>query len=214
MTIPVSIQSVEVYNLLEGNGTLYTVGCTSERTDGNCIWLIPGQTFEARVENWIMWVKSRGFGNTGRERWLKYSLLDIRSQTLGAQDNAKAEVSGSYSGIVRNSSVGVSAHFAIAIREEKGSIYGCVSIRKPLYGTGALQGSVQGSQVSFDSLGSAFPRFQIHFQGDRQGAEFHGTYTVTQPNQQAGVFELSRRASEAPESGFDLKQCINRLATY
>jgi len=214
LALPVSIQSVEVYNLLEANGTLYTVGCTGTRIGGGCTWLIPGETFDARVENWTMWIRSRGFGNTGKERWLKYNLLDMRAQPPTSQGKARAQLTGSYSGIVRNSSAGVSAHFSSAIREESGAIYGCINIRKPLYGSGALQGTIRGSQISFGSVGSAFPsRFQIDFQGERQGDELNGTYSVRHPSEQTGQFELSFQTSEAPQSGFNLKQCIGQLAT-
>ncbi len=213
-TIPVSIRSIEVYNLLEANGRLYTVVCTARRIGDTCTWLMPGNTFEASLANWTIRIKTRGFGNTGKERWFKYRLLDARAQA-STPANANPELSGSYSGIVRNSSAGVSAHFAIAIREENGTIFGCIDIQKPLYGTGALQGRVQGSQVSFDSIGSVFPvRFQIHFRGEWQGGDFHGTYDVTEPGQQTGEFDLARQSSDAPESGFDLKQCVRRLAAY
>jgi hypothetical protein len=177
--------------------------------------LFPGHTYEARLAEWTLWIKARGFGNTGKEKWLKYRLLDARATTPPDQPAAKAELTGSYSGIARNTSVGVSAHFAIAIREEKGTIYGCISIQKPLYGSGSLQGSIQGSEISFSSVSSSFPvGFQIHFRGQWQGNGLHGTYEVTEPSRQTGAFDLSRQASEAPEGGFDLKQCIRRLAAY
>ena len=167
-----------------------------------------------------MWVTARQWGNAGRETRMRYRLLDVRPEVsaLSASHETDAQggtAIGTFSGIVRNESVGVSAHFGIAIREENGAVYGCIAIQKPLYGNGALQGTRQGSQISFDSVGSGplGTRFSIRFEGELHGALLNGTYVVSSPDHQDGEFELTKRGPDAPQTGFDLKACIKRLAS-
>ena len=218
-TIPVTIHSVEVYNLVEAEGQLYTIACTTARIGDGCAWLIPGQTFRAEMKDRTMWVIARQWGNTEKETRMRYRLLDVRSEVsaLRASDQPDAQAgtaTGTFSGIVRNQSVGVSAHFGIAIREENGAVYGCIAIQKPLYGSGALQGTMQGSQISFDSVGSGLlgTRFSIRFEGELHGALLNGTYVVSSPDHQDGEFELTKPCPDAPQTGFNLKECIKSLA--
>jgi hypothetical protein len=78
--IPVSVRSIEVYNALESNGTVYTVTCTAHWVGSKCAWLIPGDTFEAEVNGTTMWITGRKGGNMGKEMRTKFKILDIRPQ--------------------------------------------------------------------------------------------------------------------------------------
>jgi len=213
-TIPVTFHSVEVYNLVEADGQLYTISCTAPRIGDRCAWLIPGQTFQAELKDRTMWVTARQWGNTEKENRMKFRLLDVRpdAPALASFENQNSQdgaISGTFSGIVRNETAGISAHFGIAIREEGGAVYGCIAIQKPLHGSGSLQGTVRGSQVSFDSIGSSLgSQFSIRFEGEVHGALLKGTYLVSSPSRQDGEFELLKRGSEAPTTGFNLKNCI------
>lgn len=219
-TFPFTIHSVEVYNLVEAGGQLYTISCTAPRIGDRCAWLIPGQTFQAELKDGTMWIIARQWGNTEKETRMKFRLLDVRSDAPGVsspenQNSQDGGINGTFSGIVRNETAGISAHFGIAIREEGGSVFGCIAIQKPLYGSGSLQGTVRGSQVSFDSIGSSFlAQFLIRFEGEMHGASLKGTYSVSSPYQQEGEFELIKRGSEAPKTGFNLKACIKSLASF
>lgn len=180
-----------------------------------------------------MWLATRRFGNQGKEVRTKNRILDIRSTLTSALDTRPGSLSptpsggsdlrdgsltGTFAGIVRT--VGVSAHFGIAIREENGVFYGCIAIQKPLYGSGSLEGARQGSKIYFDSVGSSLgARFSIRFEGALfegalHDAMFTGAYEVSSPAHQNGEFELTRRGSDAPNPGFNLKDCINSLSSF
>ena len=78
--VPITVRSVEVYNALESNGSVYTVTCTAHRIGSKCSWLIPGDTFEADVRGTTMWVEGRKGGNMGKVMRTKFRILDIRPQ--------------------------------------------------------------------------------------------------------------------------------------
>ncbi len=215
--IPVTMRSIEVYNLVEASGSLYTIECHAANLGSGCIWLIPGEDYKSDIKGPTMWVAARRWGNAGNEVRVKFRVLDVAHGNAAAASSSALpppsndHVTGSYAGIVHNTTVGESAHFGIAIREEGGTIFGCLAIKRPLYGSGALQGTVQGSQVSFDSKSLMF---SISFQGEWHDGELTGSYVVNSPNRQNGVFELQRRSTDAPQSGFDLKDCRKRLAAF
>ena len=183
-TIPFTVNSVEVYNLVEAGGRLYTISCRAPRIGDRCAWLIPGQTFLAELKDGTMWVTARQWGNTEKETRIKFRLLDVRPEVpevngTDGRNFQEGDLNGTFSGIVRNETAGVSAHFGVAIRDEGGSVYGCIAIKTPLYGSGSLQGTVRGSQVSFDSIGSSLvERFSIRFEGQLHGASLTGRATI------------------------------------
>ena len=114
-----------------------------------------------------------------------------------------SNLSGSYAGEVANTALGVSAPFAIAIREENGGIYGCTTVQRPLVGSGGFQGTVNGSKVVFEATGMTL---RIIFIGELQGDALKGSYTVLS-TQEHGEFQLRRENSKAPPVGFDPAQC-------
>jgi len=125
------------------------------------------------------------------------------TRTTEGSPSAISDLSGSYTGEVRNTTLGVSAPFAIEIREENGGIYGCTTVQRPLVGSGGFQGTSNGSKVVFEATGN---KLRIRFIGELQGDALRGSYTVF-PTQQQGNFELRRVDSKAPAIGFDPGQC-------
>jgi hypothetical protein len=186
--------------------------------------------FQAEIDGETMWLATRRFGNQGKGVRMKNRILDIRAapksaldarpdslspNASGGSDLQDGNLTGTFAGIVRNETVGVSAHFGIAIREESGVFYGCIAIQKPLYGSGSVQGVHQGSKISFDSVGSSLgARFSIRFEGILRDALLTGAYEVSSPARQNGGFELTKRGPDAPLAGFNLKDCIKNLSSF
>jgi hypothetical protein len=125
------------------------------------------------------------------------------TRTTEGSPSAISDLSGSYSGEVTNTTLGVSAPFAIDIREDNGGIYGCTTVQKPLVGSGGFEGTVNGSKVVFEATGK---KLRIRFIGELQGDALKGSYTVF-PTQQNGNFQLRRVDSKAPALGFNPAQC-------
>jgi S1-C subfamily serine protease len=116
-----------------------------------------------------------------------------------------ANLSGTYEGTVHNLTVGQTARFSIFITQDKQAIVGCMVVRRPLYGSGPLRGSIDRDGVYFETIS---PMFQIVFRGKRTGSKIGGTYRVTSPATQNGDFELERQSSDAPPRGFDTSSCL------
>lgn len=114
------------------------------------------------------------------------------------------DISGTYRGTVQNLTAQITANFSIFIRQESKVLFGCMSVQRPLFGSGYLSGTVDGNVVSF--LTTA-PVFRISFRGSRNGERITGSYTVTSPSVQDGKFELQKSSSKAPPNGFDLSKC-------
>jgi hypothetical protein len=126
----------------------------------------------------------------------------------GAPNQVNAELSkdmsGTYRGTVHNSTARVGATFGIFIRQENGTIRGCMDVQRPLYGSGPLKGSVENNVVTFSTFA---PTFQITFRGVRKGEKISGTYKVTWPFPQIGEFELEKSGDDAPPASFDTANC-------
>jgi hypothetical protein len=114
---------------------------------------------------------------------------------------------GSYVGVVRSAPPGVAVRFGISIRDDGGSINGCMSIHPPLYGSGAISGTVKGKEISFDAVG---PNYLLKFRGELQGSDLRGTYAVA-PDDDDGAFILRRQSPDAPSAGVETKDCLKAL---
>jgi S1-C subfamily serine protease len=114
------------------------------------------------------------------------------------------DISGTYRGTVHNSTAGMSAKFNIFIKQQAMMLSGCINVQRPLYGSGYLNGTVEGNAVSF--LTTA-PMFQISFHGKRTGDKITGNYTVLSQPVQVGEFDLEKSSSEAPSASFDTNKC-------
>lgn len=114
------------------------------------------------------------------------------------------DISGTYRGTVHNSTAGISATFSISIRQNSKLLSGCMSVQRPLYGSGYLNGTVEGNAVSFLTTS---PMFQISFRGKRTGKKIIGTYTVARQPVEVGEFDLEKSSSETSGPNFDLNKC-------
>jgi len=213
VVVPWNVHSVEVYNLVEANGSIYAITCGAAWVGSECTWLAPGAVFEAEVEDWTMWVETPMPGAHGKNKEIrrKFSLLEV----LRAPDKVPSPapptgdvvLPGSYFGVIRSAPLGVAVRFGIAIRTDKGSLNGCLSLQPPLNGSGVIQGTVQGKDISFDAVG---PNYVLKFRGALQGPDLKGIYAVA-PEDDGGAFVLRKVNDSAPPAGFDVKDCLKTL---
>ena len=110
-------------------------------------------------------------------------------------------LTGTYSGIIKNLTAGISADFKIAVIENNGALQGCMDVKPPLYGSGPLQGTMKGSKVSFVVTSDAM---QIAFDGGRDAGRLNGNYIVSTRDggsKQTGTFALQKVFSQTtPEA--------------
>jgi hypothetical protein len=113
----------------------------------------------------------------------KYSISDLD----GPAPSVIAPVSGTYLGTVHNQTVGVTSSFVVVFYQKKTSaLYGCMEVKPPLYGSGALHGSIRGSHVDF-VVGD------IRLQGDASRNAITGSYVVSRRDgEQLGDFRLTK----------------------
>jgi S1-C subfamily serine protease len=115
---------------------------------------------------------------------LKSAKIAPKSATSGNGHQLKGEgrtleqLKGTYTGKVHNTSVNVDSNFSIFIRQNKESVYGCMIVQRPLYGSGSLIGSIDQGKLVFDVDG---PLYHISFEGSVTGSSIAGTYVVTRP---------------------------------
>jgi hypothetical protein len=107
------------------------------------------------------------------------------------QPSLLSSVAGDYTGSVHNETAALSANFAIKVHDFSGNLSGFMSVKPPLYGSGPLEGSANGADVSFTVTSSIG---KIAFIGTRSKQRITGTYTVTQPTGalENGTFTLNR----------------------
>lgn len=120
--------------------------------------------------------------------------------------NVARSLTGQFAGVVHNVTSKVSAEFGIIVNESDGVLSGCMGVRQPLFGSGALTGVVNDSNVFF-VVTSAIG--EINFEGQRSGSSLNGTYTVTHdaaPTEE-GTFTLRKSKSQSLPSGFDTATC-------
>ena len=87
------------------------------------------------------------------------------------------DLSGTYSGTVRNLVFGQTANFTVRFRKTTGAeIEGCMAVDLPLIGSGRFQGKASESDLSFTVAGDSS---DIEFLGQRTQSGLTGTYTVT-----------------------------------
>jgi len=160
--------------------------------------------------------KSAGFAVATREILAEREKADTgakgaQAESLSSPPNA--ELTGTYSGVVRNLAVGLSADFTISVSESKGgAIQGCMAVKLPLAGSGYLRGAVRGSQFSFVVVGDLM---EIRAEGQRDANSLSGTYLVPSPNggsAQKGTFVLHKTSSEGPSNGFNILNCPSDAA--
>jgi hypothetical protein len=107
---------------------------------------------------------------------------------------ATVSVSGTYLGTVHNKTVDLSSTVAVVFSQSKtGELQGCMQVKSPLYGSGAVQGTVRRTYVNFAVA-------DIAFHGDALKNAIAGVYVVSrQDGQQQGDFRLERRKEGDPQ---------------
>jgi hypothetical protein len=114
--------------------------------------------------------------------------------TISEPSKATVSVSGTYLGTVQNKTANLSSTVAAVFRQSKtGVLEGCMKIKPPLYGSGAVQGTVRGAYVNFTVA-------DITFHGDSLKNLITGSYVVSrQDGQQLGDFRIEKRKEGDPQ---------------
>jgi S1-C subfamily serine protease len=148
--------------------------------------------------------------------WQSHFAHDSKTATIARQTDENqepfkqppsAKLTGSFLGTVHNLTADVTANFGIFLEEDQGLLWGCMAVRRPLYGSGPLYGDVNGASINF-SVNSSVMR--IDFNGVRSGRRLSGTYTVENSDgtSQQGEFFLERSDHKRLPPGFDpIKDC-------
>ena len=119
-----------------------------------------------------------------------------RPETVGrAAPTPRGGLTGSFWGTAHNLTANVTAGFGIIVEERQGLLQGCLGVKAPLYGSGPLQGSVQGDDVQFDVNGASI---YMHFEGRNSADGFRGIYSAYPPGggRESGEFTLERQRSK------------------
>jgi|SRR5580704_373862 hypothetical protein len=108
--------------------------------------------------------------------------------------------------MVHNTSVNVSADFALLVRDDDGILSGCMGIVAPLFGSGSLTGFREDNNISFtvtSSIGT------IAFVGRRKGSSITGTYLVKHDNgaSEDGNFTLQKQNTSGASPDFNPAKC-------
>jgi hypothetical protein len=113
-----------------------------------------------------------------------------RTSSSNASNLAIASVSGTYVGTVHNQTVNLSSTFTVVLHQTKaGALEGCMEVKPPLYGSGALHGGINGSHVDFVVA-------DIRFQGDASKSGLAGSYVVSrQEGNQVGDFRSTKQTA-------------------
>jgi S1-C subfamily serine protease len=96
-------------------------------------------------------------------------------QESTASSAKSAPLLGTFAGTVHNLTADSRANSLVVIEEHEGTLQGCFAVRQPLFGSGPLQGSIDGNAVQFDVVTSSF---HLRFEGVRSGKTLSGTYTA------------------------------------
>ena len=103
---------------------------------------------------------------------------------------------GNYTGTVENLTTSLTADFTIRLQVSDGKLTGAMSVSPPLYGSGALTGTTDGSKLTFavaSDIGT------ITFTGINKGSQITGRYTVQHPSggRELGSFKLQQGKAES-----------------
>lgn len=71
--------TVNVSDVVEGNGMRYLIVCSASVRWSKCSPLIDGDKFPAEIDGTTMWITAHQGGNQGKKVRIKYKILDIRS---------------------------------------------------------------------------------------------------------------------------------------
>jgi len=110
------------------------------------------------------------------------------------QPPSSSAVAGHYAGTVHNQTAALSADFAIELHDSHGALSGSMAVKPPLYGSGALTGTVDNKRLTFTVMSDIGT---LVFTGVHDGEQITGTYTVQHPagGQEAGSFKLLKEST-------------------
>jgi hypothetical protein len=113
------------------------------------------------------------------------------------QPSTPSSVAGHYAGTVHNQTAALSADFSIELHDAHGALSGSMSVKPPLYGSGALKGTIDNNILTFTVTSDIGV---IVFTGVPDGDRISGRYTVQRPagGQEAGSFQLSKQNPTKP----------------
>jgi hypothetical protein len=186
---------------------LYCRKCGSPLTDAGCARCIKQQSS-------VVYHVGRGVGSL-RSLWRKHPILTLILLVclvlvgidIFAPRSIDSRAAGQFAGKVVNTTVNQSAQVELAIRQSQENLTGCLLVRRPLFGSGQVTGSVHGNAVEFVANSSLF---DIKFNGQKDGDKMSGTYIVTRGGIgiQHGTFTLSRTSTPLPD-GLTSSDCRN-----
>jgi hypothetical protein len=144
-------------------------------------------------------------GNLGLQLFLVATLALFvgATQETGPQTRATlpsfaefvaGKMAGDFTGTVVNKTANQSAPVELALKESHGSLSGCLVVKRPLFGSGPVTGSVHDGAIEFVAHSQGF---NIKFAGQQRGDKLSGTYVVmrTQAGNEDGSFVLTRSPS-------------------
>lgn len=110
------------------------------------------------------------------------------------QPSTSPAVAGHYAGTVHNQTAALSADFAIELHDSHGALSGSMAVKPPLYGSGALKGTIDNNSLTFTVMSDIGT---LVFTGVHEGEQITGMYTVQHPagGQEAGSFKLSKESA-------------------
>jgi hypothetical protein len=125
------------------------------------------------------------------------------SKEPAASTKPAVSVSGTYVGTVHNQTSNASSSVVVVLHQTKGGLLdGCMDVKFPLYGSGALLGSIQGTHLSFVVS-------NLTYQGDASKNEIAGSYGVSGPEEDhLGKFRLTKQ--KAAKASYE---CVNGALT-
>jgi S1-C subfamily serine protease len=129
------------------------------------------------------------------------------STSTATAELGDAALTGQFGGVIHNTSANVSAEFALVVRDDAGRLSGCMLIKEPLFGSGALNGYADAAGISF-FVTSAIGK--ITACGQKTNNKISGTYVVehdgSRPDEE-GTFTLRKISSEGMPIDFDPAKC-------
>ena len=113
---------------------------------------------------------------------------------------------GQFAGTVHNDTANISAGFALFVEDTQGDLRGCLAVLRPLGGSGPVDGSASGPQVSFVAISNGE---KITFTGTRTNRSITGTYLVekTGGSQEEGSFSATKTKILDKGSRLDFANC-------
>lgn len=113
---------------------------------------------------------------------------------------------GQFAGTAHNDTANISAGFALFVEDAQGDLSGCLAVLRPLGGSGPIDGSASGPQVSFVATSNGE---KITFTGTRTKRSIKGTYLVEKAggSQEEGSFSATKTKILDKGSRLDFANC-------